>query len=199
MAVLKDPRYEAFALAMVTEPSQAAALRKSHKPAANWPASKCHETASRWAALPQVQARVAEIQQSIAREVVLEQAEIVRAIRTIALSDIRGIVDEKGQLRLPNQLDDATAAAVSKFKITDKGTIEYQFHNKVSALDQACKILGLYERDNRQKTDPLSDLLGKLSGKVLGVTADNSPDDDDEDEDDIAPSSHRPARRGAGR
>lgn len=177
MAVLKDPRYEAFALAMVTEPSQAAALRKSHKPAANWPASKCHETASRWAALPQVQARVAEIQQSIAREVVLEQAEIVRAIRALALSDIRGIVDEKGQIRLPHQLDPATAVAVSKFKMTESGTIEYQFHSKTTALDQACKILGLYERDNRQKTDPLTELLKNLSGRVVGVTADSRPGD----------------------
>jgi hypothetical protein len=48
-------------------------------------------------------------------------------------------------------------------------------HSKVSAIDQACKILGLYERDNRQKTDPLTELLKNLGGKVLGPTADNSP------------------------
>jgi len=132
---------------------------------------------------PKVIARIKELQAEISREVVLEQADVIREIHAIATSDIRGIVDEKGRLKLPHDLDARTAAGISKFKMTADGTIEYQFHNKTTALDQACKILGLYERDNRQKTDPLSELLGKLSGKVLGVTADNSPIDDDEEDD----------------
>jgi hypothetical protein len=44
----------------------------------------------------------------------------------------------------------------------------------VTALDQACKILGLYACNNRQKTDPLTDLPKNLSGKFVEATADNS-------------------------
>ncbi|MDE2267796.1 MAG: terminase small subunit [Betaproteobacteria bacterium] len=172
-SVQLSPRYESFVRALLTEPSQAAALRKCHKPAAKWSAQKVAETASRWAARPEIRARLAQLQQDIAREVVLERAEVIRAIHALATSDIRGVVNDRGQIRLPHELDGATAAAVSKFKMSFDGSIEYTFHSKTTALDQACKILGLYEQDNKQKTDPLAELLRSLGGRVLGVTSDN--------------------------
>lgn len=177
MPLLPDPRHEAFAVALLTASTQAAALRKSHSPAAKWGPQKVAEVASRWAALPQIRARVAELQAELAREVVLERADVIRQIHALATSDIRGIVNDRGQIRLPHELDKATAAAVSKFRMTVDGTIEYQFHSKTTALDQACKILGLYERDNRQRDDPLTALLRSLNGRVVGVTADSRPGD----------------------
>lgn len=172
-----EARYERFAMALLTESSQSAALRKSHRPAADWPARKVHVTASEWAARPDVRGRVAELQQRIAREVVLERADVIRQIHALATSDIRGIIDKQGKLKLPHELDAHTAAGIAKFKMTVDGTIEYTMHPKVSALDQACKILGLYERDNNQKTDPLTELLKNLNGRVFGVTADSRPGD----------------------
>lgn len=174
---------EQFAAFIVEGLSQSAALRKSNKLTGQWKPQRVYEVASRWAANPQIRARILQLRQDIYRQVVFEQADVIRQIHALATSDIRGIVDEQGRLKLPHELDAHTAAGIAKFKMTVDGAIEYTMHNKVSALDQACKILGLYERDNRQKTDPLSELLGTLNGRVLGPTADNSPlsgsDDDD--------------------
>ena len=174
---------EQFAALIVEGLSQSAALRKCHKLAGQWKPQRVYEVASRWAAKPQMHARISQLRQDIYRQVVFEQADIVRQIHAIATSDIRGIVNEKGQIPLPNELDKSTAAAISKFRMTVDGTIEYQFHSKTTALDQACRILGLYERDNRQQPDSLASLLASLNGRVAGVTASNAAVIDDDDDD----------------
>jgi len=69
---------------------------------------------------------------------------------------------------------------VASFKIDEYGRIEYKFWDKNSALDKAAKILGLYELDNKQKSDPLVDLLASLSGNVLGPAQGLPTLDDDE-------------------
>lgn len=38
-----------------------------------------------------------------------------------------------------------------------------------SALDKLAKHFGAYEQDNKQRSDPLADLLGALTGRVLGA------------------------------
>lgn len=176
-----DPSREAFAHCVVEGLSQSAALRKCHNISTHWKPQRVHEVASRWAANPQVRARIAELREQIASQVVLEQAAVIRQINAIVTSDIRGIVDETGRIKLPHELDPKTAAGIAKFKMTVDGTVEYTMH-KVSAIDQACRILGLYERDNRQQPDPLASLLASLNGRVVGVTASNAAvinDDDD--------------------
>lgn len=170
-----EPSREAFARCVVEGLTKSDALRKSYRPAAQWKPQRIHEVACRWAREPKVHARISALREELARQVVLEQVAVIRQIHAIATADIRGIVDEHGRIKLPHQLDAKTAAGISKFKMSVDGTIEYVMHSKVAALDQACKILGLYERDNRQNADPLTDLLRRLSGHVIGVTADARP------------------------
>lgn len=177
-----EPSREAFAHCVVEGLSQSAALRKCHEISAHWKPQRVHEVASRWAANPQVRARIAELRDQIANQVVLEQAAVIRQIHAIATSDIRGIVDETGRIKMPHELDTKTAAGIAKFKITVDGTVEYTMHNKVTAIDQACRILGLFERDHRQQPDPLASLLASLNGRVVGVTASNAAVIEDEDD-----------------
>lgn len=131
---------------------------------------------------PKVRARIEELQREIARNATLERGKIIQEMRTVALSDIRGIVDDDGKLLMPHELDARTAASIQSFKITIDGTVEYKFHPKVPALEQCAKVLGLYERDNAQKADPLKALLQALKPQTAGVTADNSPSDQVEDD-----------------
>lgn len=42
--------------------------------------------------------------------------------------------------------------------------IEVQMHSKDAAMEKLFKHLGLYEKDNQQKTDPLSALLHRIAG-----------------------------------
>ena len=49
----------------------------------------------------------------------------------------------------------------------------------ISAFSTQAKLLGLFEADNKQKTDPLKELLTHLQGNVMGPST-TAPDEDDE-------------------
>lgn len=42
--------------------------------------------------------------------------------------------------------------------------VEMQFHSKMDAIEKLSKHLGIYEKDNQQKTDPLAALLTRIAG-----------------------------------
>ena len=46
---------------------------------------------------------------------------------------------------------------------TGKYGIEIQTHSKMDAIEKLAKHLGVYEKDNQQKTDPLAALLSRIS------------------------------------
>lgn len=95
----------------------------------------------------------------------LNTEKIVREIGRLALSDPRNIMYPDGRIKLPHELDEATAAAIASFKVSSDGSIEYRFWDKNSALAQAAKILGLYEKDNRQNAcSPIEIRLIPLTG-----------------------------------
>lgn len=98
----------------------------------------------------------------------LEAARVMDEIAKLAHSDISGVWHEDGRVKLPHELDPVTRAAVASFEIDAKGVIKYRFWDKNAALEKAAKILGLFEKDNKQKTDPLQSLLDSLSGNVIG-------------------------------
>jgi phage terminase small subunit len=97
----------------------------------------------------------------------LEASRVLDEIAKLAHSDVSGIMHPDGRIKLPNELDAATRAAVASFEIDAKGTIKYRFWDKNSALDKAAKHLGLFERDNDQQTAPLRDMLASLGGRVI--------------------------------
>lgn len=57
----------------------------------------------------------------------------------------------------------AAAALYAGVKVTKEG-MEIKTHSKIEALEKIAKHLGLYEHDNRQKTDPLAQLLQRITG-----------------------------------
>lgn len=173
------PQQEVFAQEVAKGKNLSEAYRNAYK-AAKMKPETVNDTASKLMANPQVTQRVRQIQAAAADRAELDAAEIIREIRRVAVSDIAGIMHEDGRVKLPHELDPATRAAVASFKIDEYGRIEYKFWPKTTALDQAAKIKGLYELDNKQKIDPLASLLETLGGKVLGVSAD--VDDEKEEE-----------------
>lgn len=93
----------------------------------------------------------------------------LRETARIAFSDPRKIMHADGRIKMPHELDEETAAAIASFEVSFDGTIKYKFWPKTTALDQAHKIQGHYEKDNKQKADPLAALLDSLAGNVVGV------------------------------
>jgi phage terminase small subunit len=174
------PQQEVFAQEVAKGKSLSEAYRAAYK-AAKMKPETVNDSASKLMANPQITHRVRQLQAAAADRAELEATQVLREIKRVALSDIAGIMHDDGRVKLPHELDPATRAAVASFKIDEYGRIEYKFWDKNSALDKAGKILGLYELDNKQKSDPLVDLLASLSGNVLGP-AQGLPPIDDEDE-----------------
>ena len=171
------PREAKFVQLVLAGETYMDAYRKTYAVGPNTGRLTIKTAAQRVAKRPLVAAALAEGHAKIADETLIERVQVIREIARLALADPRGIVDDKGRIKLLNELDDKTAAMVASFEITDMGGIKYKFHDKNAALEKACRILGLYERDNQQKTDPLTELLKSLSGNVLGVVANPEPEE----------------------
>lgn len=113
---------------------------------------------------------------------VAEKAELtaertLRELARLAFFDPRKLLNPDGSPKPLNELDDDTAACLAGMDIMEEYegsgedrkfvgyTKKYKIADKNSALDKAMKHLGLFERDNEQKTNPLTELLKSLGGK----------------------------------
>jgi phage terminase small subunit len=175
---LKSSQQEKFAQSVASGLNLSDAYRASYKVGKTKPET-VNENASRLMASSKVAARVKEIQAIGAEKAGLKAAEILEEVRRLALSDIGGIMHADGRVKMPHELDKVTRAAVSSFKIDEYGRIEYKFWDKNSSIDKAMKHLGLFEVDNKQKTDPLIDFAKTLRGDIAGPGALQIPEDDD--------------------
>ena len=100
----------------------------------------------------------------------LTKERVQREIARISFFDARKMFDQDGKPLAITELDDDTAACIVGLDVLEEwaGTGEdrvlvghikkYKIADKNSALDKASKILGMYEKDNEQKTPPLSEL-----------------------------------------
>ena len=88
----------------------------------------------------------------------------IREVRRLAYSDPRNIMHDDGRIKKLHELDADTAAAVSSYEVDKDGVVKYKFWDKNSALDKAAKFQGLYEKDNEQKSDPLTAIVRRIIG-----------------------------------
>ena len=66
-------------------------------------------------------------------------------------------------LKDTRDLSHQAVALYAGAKQTKEG-IEIKMHSKMDAIEKLAKHLGLYEKDNEQKTDPLSSMLARIAG-----------------------------------
>ena len=65
-------------------------------------------------------------------------------------------------LKDTRNLSPAAVALYAGVKQTKEG-IEIKMHSKMDALEKLAKHVGLYEKDNQQKADPLASLLTRIA------------------------------------
>lgn len=119
-----------------------------------------------------ITARIAEIRKKVETESTIETVRVVKELACIALADPRRLFHPDGRVKLPHELDAETAASVASIEFDPDGGFKYKLWDKNSSADKLMKYLGGYEKDNKQKTDPVTELLQQLGGRTLGVSGD---------------------------
>ena len=175
------PQREKFAREVASGKSQADAYRTAYPRALKWKEEAVWSQASRLMADSEVAARVSSLVKMVEQEFAIETSELLRETSRIAFSDIRKTMRADGTYLPPAELDEDTARAVSSFEDDGKGKIRYRFWDKNVALEKLFKHQGLFEKDNKQKSDPLKEFILSLGGNIATpVPGSGLPDSDDD-------------------
>ena len=125
---------------------------------------------------PSVQAAIAARQKEREQRTAVTADRVLLEAARLALFDPRKLFNDDGSPKGITELDDDTAAAVAGIEVVEQfegsgkervfvGYLKkYRIADKNSALEKLFRHHGLYERDNGQKTDPLTSLLHAIAG-----------------------------------
>ena len=125
---------------------------------------------------PSVQAAIAARQKEREQRTAVAADRVLLEAARLALFDPRKLFNDDGSPKGITELDDDTAAAVAGIEVVEQfegsgkervlvGYLKkYRIADKNSALEKLFRHHGLYERDNGQKTDPLTSLLHAIAG-----------------------------------
>jgi phage terminase small subunit len=157
-----------------------------------------------------IAAKVAQLRRSGSERALMSRADVLKEAMRISRFDVRRLFNDDGSPKPVSELDDETAACVAGIEVAEiwEGsgkervfvgyTKKYRIADKNAALDKLFRHFGLYEKDNKQKADPIRDLIAAISGASLkpvhetaqvkgetieAVRTDYSRLGDDEDED----------------
>ena len=119
-----------------------------------------------------------------AQEVVeLTTERVMRSLEQALFFDPRKLYHRDGTVKAIHELDEATALALTGIEVTEvlgaaKGeapnrqgrertvtarTVKFKWLDKTAAREHAMRTLGLFEKDNRQRTDPLAELIAQIN------------------------------------
>ena len=126
---------------------------------------------------PNIQEYIHTRKKALQEKTEITQERVLKEYARLAFADLRQYYDENGSLKHPTELGDDAAAAVSSIEIYDdfvnsRGgrekvgeTKKVKLHNKVQALQDLAKHLGLFEVDNKQKQPQID--LDSLPDEVI--------------------------------
>jgi phage terminase small subunit len=116
------------------------------------------QTASEYLAKPNIQEYVSQLQKELSERTGIRAEDVIKELAKIGFSDIRHYYDGDDSQKDITQLDNKFTAAISSLKVTENYykdgktvTKEFKLHDKVRALEDLGKHLGVFEKDNRQK------------------------------------------------
>jgi phage terminase small subunit len=163
-----------------------AAISAGYKPGRA--ADKAAERMSQNVAVSQeIERRRAQALAKAQEETGLTVAGTLRELHGIVHSDLRKAFDPKtGALLPPHLWPDDVARAMASVKVVEMAggmkvdgedgithvpmyTKEVKFWDKNSAIEKAMKTLGLFEKDNAQRTDPLAALMAAIAARDTGI------------------------------
>lgn len=128
---------------------------------------------------PNVVKALAERREKLAVRYELTTESVIGELSKIVHADPRRMFAANGTILPVKDWPDDVAGMVAsievdelfegsgKEKVWTGYTKKVKLWDKNSAIDKAMKHLGLFEKDNKQKTDPLVELLARVSGSAL--------------------------------
>lgn len=118
--------------------------------------------------------------------------DIVRRLEAIAKADIRSVVewgnrvvtDSEGReyhvpyvkMKTPSdELLPEISCAVAEVSQTKDGAFKVKMRDPLAAIEKLMRYHGMYEKENRQKADALSELIAAVQGTALPVATRSGP------------------------
>ena len=106
-----------------------------------------------------IQEYISELRQERAQRMQVDQDDVLRVWKNVAMFDVRNLYDDDGNLKKISELDDDTAAAIVALDFDDISmdnqiigkTTKIKLADKLKATDMIARHLGMYEVDNKQK------------------------------------------------
>lgn len=172
-------RHETFCVEYIKHGNATEAWRKAH-PSSKAKDKTANEYASRLLADGKIRARIEALRGKTAEKYELTLERWDKEVARLAFFDPRRICHEDGRPKMLHELDDDIAAAIKSVEVGVDG-IKYTFHDKGVNIGHGGKRLGAYERDNKQKGEPINALAAAVLGGVVGVTFDQDDDEGDDE------------------
>lgn len=180
------PKQEAFALAYIECGNASKAYRQVYNaqdmlPGSVWTAA-CMVLQN-----AKVARRVRFLKDQAAALVLMSKADVLAEAMRLATFDVRKLYDDQGAPIPIHELDPDTAACLLGVDVMEEYagsgedrkfigfTKKYKTGDKKGALEMLFKHFGLYEVDNKQKTDPLVELLKDMGGKSAFPVVKDAP------------------------
>ncbi len=138
---------------------------------AKYPAKSAYSAGQRLLKSVEIQKAIAEQQRALQTATGITAAIVIKEFARIALADISQAFDANGNLLPIKDIPEEVRRAISGVEITEEftGTGEsrvfggytkkIKFWDKVKALENLGKIIGVYIEDNKQKADGFKAML----------------------------------------
>jgi phage terminase small subunit len=108
---------------------------------------------------PEIAEFLKKVQNELSERTKIKAEDVINELAKIGFSDIKNYYESDTNQKDITQLDNKFTAAVSSIKVTEmegdkwsKTVKEFKLHDKVKALEDLGKHLGIFEKDNKQKT-----------------------------------------------
>jgi phage terminase small subunit len=152
MPALSNPKYEAFCQEYMKDLNGAqAAIR------AGYSEKGANVKGAQLLAIVSISERIQELMQERQQRTQVTADMVIAELAKIGFHNVQDFVNGGNSILELKHLDANKTAAVSAVKTTLKAdgdlVSEVKFHDKVAALEKLGKHLGIFERDNKQKTE----------------------------------------------
>lgn len=158
------PKEELFVLAYTTPGTDTHNKKGASALAAGCPEVSASSRATELLNLPRIQAKIQEWKDRLAGKYYIKAEDVIKELAAVGFSNIKDYltVDENGEVHIKDfeEIDEYKLRAIESVKITttknkdgsrEYTTTQFKLHNKLIAIDQLNKYLGLYKEDNVQK------------------------------------------------